>query len=285
MESIDDLLDLSPLEFEQLVGNAIENLGWTVERPPRGAGYDFKISHTRNENGFLVDVKQFSEDHLISTAEVRKLHSVNVEKGTQALLITSSSFSEHAIKKANKVDIGLIDGIELTKLLNESNEVSASKTVDLTRYTRNDIKSGVSKKEERKSTSSIEGADWGTFDEEIAEKSLRHLQADNPAPQAAITMAFLVLEERIRDKGGFSNSDYGSDLIESAFKEGSGPLSLGQTGGEEVGVKLLYKSVFQTFRNPSSHRHLDNIEKEEAFRIICFVDLLLKLIDSPDILH
>lgn len=98
--------------------------------------------------------------------------------------------------------------------------------------------------------------------------------------QSAVTNAFTVLEERIREKGGYDASKHGVNLIQEAFHHEEGPLSFGQTKAEREGVMLLYRGAFQTLRNPPSHRFLDDLDSRQARDIIYFVDLLLNLIDE-----
>ena len=103
-------------------------------------------------------------------------------------------------------------------------------------------------------------------------------QFENGSYQSAVRDGFLVLEERIREKGGFKPSDHGVDLVTDAFHYDSGPLSFGATESERQGVMNLYRSAFQTFRNPSSHRILDNMDEKQAYNILFFVNSLLTMI-------
>jgi len=111
------------------------------------------------------------------------------------------------------------------------------------------------------------------LDDELRLRVVEHFE--NKQYQSAVQQSFITLEERIRKKGGYDYEDYGTSLVSEAFHYKNGPLAFGQTESEKRGVMLLYKSAFQTFRNTSSHRFLDNMGPQHAHHIICFVNLLL----------
>lgn len=111
------------------------------------------------------------------------------------------------------------------------------------------------------------------LDDELRLRVVEHFE--NEQYQSAVQQSFITLEERIREKGGYNYEDHGTSLVSEAFHYENGPLAFGRTESEKRGVMLLYKSAFQTFRNPSSHRFLDGMEPQHAHHIICFVNLLL----------
>lgn len=111
------------------------------------------------------------------------------------------------------------------------------------------------------------------LDDKLRLRVVEHFE--NEQYQSAVQHSFITLEERIRNRGGFSYDNYGTSLISEAFHYENGPLSFGQTKSEKRGVLNLYRSSFQTFRNPTSHRFLDSMGPQHAHHIICFVNLLL----------
>lgn len=65
-----------------------------------------------------------------------------------------------------------------------------------------------------------------------------------------------------------------------AFRPGDGPLQDRELEmGEQAGIMALYQGLIGTFKNPSSHRHVDFEDPTEAAEIILFVDLLLRMLD------
>lgn len=98
--------------------------------------------------------------------------------------------------------------------------------------------------------------------------------------QDAVGTAYTVLEDRIRDKGGFSKKDHGRDLMSQAFDGDSGPLAMGDVAAEKEGFKLLYMGAYMSLRNPPSHRILDDMNKLQAQDAISMVNFLLTLVEN-----
>ncbi|MFC6755863.1 TIGR02391 family protein [Halomicroarcula sp. GCM10025894] len=98
--------------------------------------------------------------------------------------------------------------------------------------------------------------------------------------QDAVGTAYTVLEDRIRDKGNFSNEDHGQDLMSKAFDGDSGPLAMGNASAEKEGFKLLYMGAYMSLRNPPSHRILDDMNKQQAQDAISMVNFLLTLVEN-----
>lgn len=96
----------------------------------------------------------------------------------------------------------------------------------------------------------------------------------------AVGTAFTVLEDRIRDVGGFDPDDHGKVLMTNAFDEDSGPLSMGDVRSEKEGFKLLYTGAYQALRNPPSHRILDDMDSQQAKDALSMVNFLLTLVEN-----
>lgn len=117
------------------------------------------------------------------------------------------------------------------------------------------------------------------FDEELASECVP--QFHRGFYQQAVNFAFVILEDRVREKGAFDSSDYGSSMMIDAFRSGDGPLRMGETDGEETGFQLMYQGVFKALRNPKHHR-LDNMDRQQAHDILSFVNFLITLIENQD---
>jgi len=121
--------------------------------------------------------------------------------------------------------------------------------------------------------------DSSVLDEELAERVLSIYE--NGQYQDVVRNAFIVLEERVRDKGGFSEDKCGVNLMTESFNPADpGPLAMGKTNSEKEGTMLLYRSVFMALRNPVSHRFIEEIDQDYARDIIHTVNLLLRSIDE-----
>jgi len=98
--------------------------------------------------------------------------------------------------------------------------------------------------------------------------------------QSCVRTAFRVLEERIRDEGGFSQEDTGLGMAQDAFSEGGGSLTFAEVGAERRGWMYLFAGGFGALRNPPSHRDEDSIDQQRAMQILHYVDLLLDVLES-----
>ncbi|MFC7072974.1 TIGR02391 family protein [Halovenus rubra] len=120
--------------------------------------------------------------------------------------------------------------------------------------------------------------DSSVLDNELVERSISQYESGHY--QSAVQSAFIVLEERVRDRGNFGRDIHGSDLMTEAFTPERGPLSFGETGSEQEGVMFLYRGAMQSLRNPASHRFIEEVDEEYARDVIHTVNLLLRLMES-----
>lgn len=111
------------------------------------------------------------------------------------------------------------------------------------------------------------------FDDEIVSRCFSHFRRGDF--QNAIQDAFIVLEERIREQGNLPQDEVGRSLAQKAFGPDSGPLRFGATGAERAGAMNLYIGAFMTYRNPSSHRIKKDLDRKQAYHVLCLVNLLL----------
>ncbi|OYR66494.1 TIGR02391 family protein [Halorubrum ezzemoulense] len=98
--------------------------------------------------------------------------------------------------------------------------------------------------------------------------------------QEAVTSATTVLEDRIRNEGGFDEGDHGQSLMAQAFDEDDGPLQLGVVDTEKQGFRFIYQGTSMAIRNPPHHRLLDDMDQAQARDILGFINLLLTFIEN-----
>jgi len=98
--------------------------------------------------------------------------------------------------------------------------------------------------------------------------------------QSSVRTAFRVLEERIREEGGFSQDNTGMGMAEDAFNPEHGPLTFSEVGAEKKGWMFLYAGGFGALRNPPSHRDEESIDQQRAMQILHYVDLLLDVLET-----
>ena len=98
--------------------------------------------------------------------------------------------------------------------------------------------------------------------------------------QRSIRTAFRVLEERIREEGGFPQDSVGMGMVQDAFSTDDGPLTFADVEAEQRGWMFLFSGGFGALRNPPSHRDEDSIDQQRAMQILHFVDMLLEILET-----
>jgi len=90
------------------------------------------------------------------------------------------------------------------------------------------------------------------------------------------------VEIRVRAMAGFSNDSVGTKLMTDAFrlKPEFGPLTDPDAeGGEREAIMFLFRGAIGTFKNPQSHRAVDDDDPVLASEIVLLADLLMRLLD------
>lgn len=143
---IDVLRQLSPSGFEKVCRELLRESGFeNVEITGRGADNGIDGYGTLELNPFvsfkvLFQCKRYKEDQSVSRAQVGDFRNAMIGRAEKGILITTSSFSNAAIKEANREGappVELIDGEKLVKMF-ERAELGVTKktifTVDLTYF-------------------------------------------------------------------------------------------------------------------------------------------------------
>ncbi len=131
---MDEVMRLSPTEFEKLVvslllhmgyGSGIDNAG-KVTKQSNDGGIDGIIKEDQlGFSSIYIQAKQWATDQTVGTPEIQKF--VGALQGQQAqkgLFITTAKFSNGAIQYANNLlgaKVVLVDGLALTKLMIKHN--------------------------------------------------------------------------------------------------------------------------------------------------------------------
>lgn len=96
----------------------------------------------------------------------------------------------------------------------------------------------------------------------------------------AVFQAFKSVEVRVREAGGFPDTDVGTDLVRKAFNETTGVLSdLMSPIAERQAFSHLFAGAIGAYKNPGSHRHTQ-VDASEAARLLVFASHLLFVVDS-----
>jgi Protein of unknown function (Hypoth_ymh) len=100
-----------------------------------------------------------------------------------------------------------------------------------------------------------------------------------------INQATQVLEERIRTKIPEFASDIGTVLVGKAM---NGELAktrirFSDNPSEQDGYVSIFRGLIGAFRNPSHHRFLENVTREQALQICAFIDNMLAALETAEI--
>jgi len=128
LESRPNLMDLTPFEFEQLVGNLFTKMGLTSKqtRSSRDGGVDVVAWDMRPVVGGKVVIQAKRYRHTVGVSAVRDLFgTMNHEGANKGILVTTSSYGPDAYDFVRGKPIELIDGGGLLYYLQQHAEIEA----------------------------------------------------------------------------------------------------------------------------------------------------------------
>lgn len=120
----------------------------------------------------------------------------------------------------------------------------------------------------------------------IRDDQLRGRCEDLLAAQAAydrvVREACVVLEDRVRAAAKLGSNIVGTALMEMAFSAKRPLLRLSGDEKEQRGAMELYRGLMAFFRNAAGHRVIDGYSRDDALRIVIWVDALLGMIELAE---
>lgn len=125
-EQPEQLFDLTPRQFEEVIAELLANFGWDVSltRPTKDGGYDI-LAVNRDSSGlettWIVECKKYRPGNKVGVEIVRSLSGVKAHLGvSNALLVTSSEFSKGSKQLADsRYDLHLIEYFDLLNWLKQ----------------------------------------------------------------------------------------------------------------------------------------------------------------------
>lgn len=106
---------------------------------------------------------------------------------------------------------------------------------------------------------------WGTF-----------LRGDY---DTAVFQAFKEVEVAVRTVGGYTNADFGPELMRKAFGTTGKLTDTSLLKGEQEAMSHLFAGASGLFRNPTAHRYAIS-DAIEAAELIMFASRLRKIVDA-----
>jgi uncharacterized protein (TIGR02391 family) len=97
----------------------------------------------------------------------------------------------------------------------------------------------------------------------------------------AVFEAMKAVEVAVREAAGYTDADYGTDMIARAFNEDRGPLrDPNMQPAERIARRSLFVGAHGSYKNPHSHRDVALNDPGEAAEIIALACHLLRIVDS-----
>lgn len=123
----------------------------------------------------------------------------------------------------------------------------------------------------------VETRSLNIVDDELRDRSLDLIVRPGKA-DAAVREACVLLEDRLREVSRLPAELVGVQLVSRALSPDSGVLILSDVKAEQDGIHTLYRGVIGFFKNPTSHRIIEDYDVTRARQIVGLVDLLLQLL-------
>lgn len=120
------LRQLDPYELEQFVADLWSLQGWETEVSQQSGDRGIDVIATKNhpvEQKHVMQVKRYDEGNNVGSQAVQQYSSLRKqEPGTDTVvIITTSEFTRQARELASQLNVKLIDGRDLTDLINQLN--------------------------------------------------------------------------------------------------------------------------------------------------------------------
>jgi uncharacterized protein (TIGR02391 family) len=114
-------------------------------------------------------------------------------------------------------------------------------------------------------------------DPELRRRCVDLLSAEGDHDRA-VREACVVLETRVRAGIDAADDVIGTALMDHAFSAKSSLLRLSTSDAEQLGAMQMYRGLMAFYRNPTGHRLHDNFDRDDALRIVAWIDHLLLLV-------
>ena len=125
-ELLTKIREIDPYRFEEVVADLLTAMGYgqlTVTQKSNDGGIDAVVNEDKlGLDKILVQAKRYKEDNIVNELAIRNfagaLATRNVKKG---IFVTTSSYSQKAIEAVAGMQVVLVDGDTLAKLMIDNN--------------------------------------------------------------------------------------------------------------------------------------------------------------------
>ncbi|MDY6114089.1 MAG: restriction endonuclease [Alloprevotella sp.] len=115
-QKIEDLLSLSPREFEEYVGQLYKSMGYKVEVTPYSNDKGIDVIMYKDDTKYVIQCKRYKGT--VGSPDIQKfIGAIDHAKADKGIFVTTGMFSFEAEKMASDHPIILINRIDLGKLI------------------------------------------------------------------------------------------------------------------------------------------------------------------------
>jgi len=114
-------------------------------------------------------------------------------------------------------------------------------------------------------------------DDEVRERCADLLARPGKA-DTAVREACVVLEDRLRRAAGLGKEVIGVELVDRCLSPKDGKLVLSEIAAEQQGIHQLYRGTIGFFKNPTSHRIIQEYDVTRARQVVGLIDTLLAVL-------
>ena len=127
-EVLERLQGMDAIDFEHFCADLWRRQGWDAEvrQASTDAGVDVVLR--RKEGGFeqraVLQAKRYSEDNKVGGPEIQQYGSLREQEGVDfCAVVTTSSFTRGAEKRAEELNVRLVGGKDLVRVIDETDSV------------------------------------------------------------------------------------------------------------------------------------------------------------------
>lgn len=119
-QTLDELMQLNPYEFEKAIAQLFRDYGYTVHQTRKSADGGKDLVMYKGGETYFVECKKYAKSNKIGRPLIQKLVGACHPASAKPIFVTTSSFTSEAISEAQRSKVQLIDGRGLERMLNST---------------------------------------------------------------------------------------------------------------------------------------------------------------------
>lgn len=120
VNTLDELIRLTPYQFEKVVGDCFRDRGYVVHQTSKTGDGGKDLVMFKGGVTYYVECKKYAKGNAIGRPLIQKLVGACYPANAKGIFVTTSKFTQGAITEARRSNIDLIDGQAFIKMLRSS---------------------------------------------------------------------------------------------------------------------------------------------------------------------